>query len=415
MGFRTAAETYFVQSLFRRFYENRYVDVYVPTEIARREFGYMPFGHRVMVRHLSFKSFEELRRTLAREAPQHVYRSAAIYQFPQAPMEEKGWERAELIFDIDADHLGTTCLKNHDYVLCLGCGVVLEVKQPACPSCGSGEVTDVKMVCDTCLQAAKAEISKLVSFMEEDFGISHDSYVLNYSGNRGYHLAVTAEEVMGLDRYARQEIVDYVSGAHIDFRFYGLPVTGRGEKGPGYTDGGWAGRCAREALKVLNSIAAGDGLLRAKVLQRVGDGGLRGLSEVARYWADGPRWDLLKTGRRFPQLETIFELAVDSAAVHVDTVVTTDVHRILRLADSLNGKTGLKACRVDINRLEDFDPLNDAVALDKEPEVYVWVVRCPEFRLAGEKYGPFKNEKAMLPAHVAAYLLCRGVARLVKE
>jgi DNA primase small subunit len=415
MGFRTAAETYFVQSLFRRFYENRYVDVYVPSEIARREFGYMPFGHKVMVRHLSFKSFDELRRMLAKEVPLHVYRSAALYQYPQAPMEEKGWEGAELVFDIDADHLGTPCLKTHDYILCLGCGNVLESKQTACSSCGSAEILDVKMVCDTCLQAAKTEMAKLIGFMEDDFGISPSSFILNYSGNRGYHLAVTAEEVMGLDRYARQEIVDYVSGSHIDMRFLGLPVTKHGETGPGYTDKGWAGRAAREAYAVLNRLAAGDEFLSPKALQRMGDSGLRGLSGVARYWSDIPRWDLLKTGKRSPQLETVFELAVENAGVHIDTVVTTDVHRILRLADSLNGKTGLKACRIDVNSFEDFDPLNDAVALDQEPEVTVRIVRCPEFRLAGDKYGPYRDEKVRLPAYAAAYLLCRGLAKLVKD
>ncbi len=415
MGFKTAAETYFVQSLFRRFYENRYVDVYVPSEIARREFGYMPFGHKVMVRHLSFKSFDELRRMLAKEAPLHVYRSAALYQYPQAPMEEKGWEGAELVFDIDADHLGTQCLKTHDYILCLGCGMVLEAKQTSCSSCGSAEILDVKMVCDTCLQAAKTEMAKLISFMEDDFGISTSSFILNYSGNRGYHLAVTAEEVMDLDRYARQEIVDYVSGSHIDLRFFGLPVTKRDETGPDYTDRGWAGRFAREACAVLNRLAGGDEFLRSKALLRMSETALRELSEVVKYWSDAPRWDLLKTGKRSPQLETVFELAVENAGVHIDTVVTTDVHRILRLADSLNGKTGLKACRIDVNSFEDFDPLNQAVALDQEPVVTVKIVRCPEFHLDGNKYGPYKDEKARLPAYAAAYLLCRGLAKLVKD
>ncbi|MCS6769185.1 MAG: hypothetical protein NZ570_01955, partial [Candidatus Caldarchaeum sp.] len=207
MSFRGAAEAQFVQRLFRNYYEKRYTDPYRPQNIDRREFGYTPFDRKIMVRHLSFRAFEELRKTLAREAPLHVYRSAALYQYPQAPMEEKGWMGAELIFDIDADHLETSCKKTHDYFLCSSCHAVYSEKNTRCTVCNN-PLTEVNTVCGVCLGKAKKEMTKLLSFLVEDLGLDKSSMTLSFSGNRGYHLAVSSEEVMNLDRSARQEIVE---------------------------------------------------------------------------------------------------------------------------------------------------------------------------------------------------------------
>ena len=59
-----------------------------------------------MRRHKAFNSEGELKDYLASMPPAHAYHSAAYYQYPQAPtMLEKKWQGADLIFDLDADHL----------------------------------------------------------------------------------------------------------------------------------------------------------------------------------------------------------------------------------------------------------------------------------------------------------------------
>ncbi len=409
MSFRSPSEARFVQRLFRRYYEKEYTNPFIPSDFEKREFGYMPFGQKIMVRHISFKTFEELKKTLVNEAPLHVYRSAAVYMFPQAPMEEKGWVGSELIFDIDADHLETKCKRIHDYFQCLSCGSLAPDKASKCTTC-DGEIIDVKMVCDLCLNKAKDEMRKLIDFLTSDFGMDPSTMTLSFSGNRGYHLAVKGEEVMELDRAARQEIVEYITGTHIDMRFYGLPGAG-----PGFEDHGWGGRIARGSLAILTKLAAGDDETVEKISTYLNPREVSKMAELARYWKDRPRWDLLKTGKRSSKLEALIKMAVEYSASHVDTVVTTDVHRLLRLSDTLNGKTALKACTIKINDLDTFDPLRDSVALDRMEQVEIRVFKMPAFKLGGETFGPFGNEVVKLPIYAAAYILCKGLGLIMER
>ncbi|MEM4302818.1 MAG: DNA primase small subunit PriS [Candidatus Caldarchaeum sp.] len=415
MSFRGPAEASFVQHLFRNYYEKHYTNPFIPTHFDRREFGYMLFGQKIMVRHLAFKSFEELKKTLAKEGPLHVYRSAAIYQYPQAPMEEKGWTGAELIFDIDADHLKTSCKQVHDYYLCVGCGSVLGSKTGKCPKCGNEDAAEIKMVCDECLSKTKKEMEKLVDFLVMDFGIETSAMVLSFSGNRGYHLAVCSEQVMELDRASRLEIVEYITGAHVELRRHGLSLISGDKSGPGFQDAGWGGRIARGCRSLLDRLSAGGEEVRKELSMHLKPKDLSNMAELARYWRDSPRWDLLKTGRRSPYLETLARLAIEDSASHIDTVVTTDVHRLLRLSDTLNGKTGLKACTVKLDDFHSFNPLNDSVVFDSEQCVEVRVLPTPAFQIGDERYGPYNNEVVKLPVYVAVYLLCRGLAMMVKR
>src|SRR5580693_2242003 len=78
-----------------------------PRAIARREFALFPFTSETMMRrHSAYPSVEEFRGYFRREAPRHAYYSSAYYEHPDHPkMAEKEWLGADLIFDLDADHL----------------------------------------------------------------------------------------------------------------------------------------------------------------------------------------------------------------------------------------------------------------------------------------------------------------------
>ncbi len=94
-----------VEVFFRNFYRN-YAKFDVDA-VERREFAFQRFGGG-MVRHNAFKTLEELRRFVTEKAPRHIYHSAAYYERPgEEDMERKGWLGADLIFDIDGDHLDT--------------------------------------------------------------------------------------------------------------------------------------------------------------------------------------------------------------------------------------------------------------------------------------------------------------------
>ena len=100
-------------------------------------------------------------------------------------------------------------------------------------------------------------------------------------------------------------------------------------------------------------------------------------------------------------------------SANVDTVVTTDIHRLIRMAGTLHGKTGLKKVEFPVARLADFNPFKEAVAF-KEGEVKVSVSDAPEFRLGGNLFGPYRRQEVKLPTAAAVLLICKGRAEVVK-
>ena len=56
-----------------------------------------------------------MRDFLKKNVPSHVYHSAAYYEIPGAPtMAKKNWLGADLVFDLDADHLeGSESMEYH--------------------------------------------------------------------------------------------------------------------------------------------------------------------------------------------------------------------------------------------------------------------------------------------------------------
>ena len=94
----------FIKDKFREYYKTSEIEL--PDRFGRREFAFVFFGGKGMVRHLSFDRKKNLKNFLIEKVPAHVYYSTAYYQTPNAStMQEKNWMGAELIFDLDSDHL----------------------------------------------------------------------------------------------------------------------------------------------------------------------------------------------------------------------------------------------------------------------------------------------------------------------
>ena len=399
MSFLRSEDAAFVQKYFKQYYLGK-PEVYIPERLPEREFGYFTFRERMMVRHLSFNSAEELLDLLGEKAPLHVYHSSAFYRYPRAPMEEKGWLGSELVFDIDADHLETRCGKSHDFKVCGNCLEAFPADAERCPRCG-GQLEKVEWVCGDCLEAARSEARKLLEILESDLGFRRIR--LAFSGNRGYHVAVSDEEILDLDQRERREIIDYIAGAGLSFRLLGLE--GRGAA-PDVAEPGWRGRIARSAIELVVS-GESEEIRRLARASKVRDLE-REVERLRELIGDSFPWSSLKPSIR----RVLAEAARENAAAHVDVVVTQDVHRLMRLMGSLNGKTGLKASAIDPNDLDDFDPSFDPVALPMDEEVHVNLIKSHELEVGGFRLEPTSNRILRLPIAVAILLLCRGAATL---
>ena len=99
-----------------------------------------------------------------------------------------------------------------------------------------------------------------------------------------------------------------------------------------------------------------------------------------------------------------------SQTAAVDTVVTTDIHRLIRLPGTLHGKTGLKVTKISLDDLDCFDPLNDSIVFDGNKKIFINEAPC--FRIGKETFGPYKQETIELPMAVVIYLICKGVANI---
>jgi len=97
----------------------------------------------------------------------------------------------------------------------------------------------------------------------------------------------------------------------------------------------------------------------------------------------------------------------------IDTVVTTDIHRLIRLTGTLHGKTGFKKVEFSVSDLDDFDPFKSAIAF-KGSAVTVFVSDAPEFRIGDEIFGPYKIQKVELPTAAALLLVCKSRAEVLE-
>lgn len=395
----------FVQSMFREYYARDLTlgeSVRIP---EAREYGFASF-EGWMLRHKSFRNRNELTSFLRDCVPRDAYFSCAYYEEPEAEMEKKGWLGADLVFDIDADHIPTLCDKIHDEWTCGKCGFVGRGIVPQnCPACGSEKFTDSTWPCEVCLASAKSETVKLLDVLMGDFGFSEREMHVFFSGHRGYHVHVEAEAVKSLDAVARKEIVDYVLGLGFDAAFYELNSKGLGSSDLKHS--GWRGRVVKGFSFILE--ARPEDFKNIGLKRNVVEALTKNKNAIVQSWNTSNPYTVKGMG---PETwRKIVEYSVKSQSANVDTVVTTDIHRLIRLAGTLHGKTGLKKMEFPVSTIDDFDPFKSAVAF-REGTVTILVSNAPQFRLGDKTYGPYKKQRIELPTAVAILLLCRKRAEI---
>ncbi len=404
-----ASEQY-VTEQFIRYYASNHQIVEAPPDIRQREFGFLSFGGKSMFRHVSFDDAQQLRRYLRDYGPAHTYFSAAYYKDPRADMAYKGWLGADLVFDIDADHFDLPCQRVHDRWRCRTCGEEGKGHPPeTCTECGKAAFEEESWLCEECLDAAKYEAQKLLDILIQDFGFSQSGELsVNFSGNRGYHVHVRSPTIKGMGQPARREVVDYMLGIGLEAEYHGFSKRAVGG-GSTLAGGGWRGRSVKALYDFVGHVtpeALKSFKLRKGAVQNI----LENREEILRLLTERHP-SAIKKYVDGKALEKLMEAAVKEQASAVDTVVTTDLRRLIRLPNTLHGKTGWLSKAVPIDDLADYDPLSEAIAFTEGTE-NVYVRRSPEIRIGDDTYGPYEDEWVELPLAAAMFLLCRKVARV---
>ncbi|ALU12691.1 hypothetical protein EYM_06490 [Ignicoccus islandicus DSM 13165] len=337
--------------MFSKYYSKAKLEP--PDDLPEREVALQTFSG-VMIRHLAVRSVEELRKIVIEKKGAHLFVSTASYEDPGAPsMDEKGWKRADLQFDIDVDHF-EGC--KGDYKIC---------KDEVVPVNEDCEGKVIGIVPERCIERGFEEVKKLEKVLKKYLSI--ENFEIHFSGNRGFHLIArgTPYDFEGSD--LRREIVDFVTGNLFDL---GKICIKSNCVIPKSWEPGWRGRLG-EALELMLPS------------------GLKTWSEV-----DDPKG----------VLERAFELA----KVDVDEQVTVDTSRLLRVPGSLHGKSGLRVVKVYSNfsygpHLSPFHGL----------ETYVQAKYSIDMKVFGERIVLSKGEKASFDGAIGVMLALRGLVELI--
>ncbi len=399
----------FVMTAFSRHY--REAPLLVPDRFAKREFGFMFFDRDFVMRHLGFQSRATLKKYLVDQVPSHAYYSCAYYEKPDAPtMSQKNWLGADLIFDLDADHVE-----------------------------GAKDLPYEKM-----LERVKEEVKRLIDeFLLGDLGFSQDNLKIVFSGGRGYHVHINDPKVLQLNSHERREIVDYVTGTDLDMDWV-FPATpfelGRFKDRvgseykrqlPSPDEGGWRARIRRGMDALLDELEKLDRTEAEKRIKEIVSGSEK---EIGEKTIGGLYKDLFvgKQGRRGVdrmRAENTFEvfsekrhadafLAIVELRVKVrmrgetDEPVTSDIKRLIRLPSSLHGKTGFEVMPMTRERLDEFNPFRDAVprAFGDDP-VKIICEKAASFSLREDSFSLDVGVNEV-PEYAAVYSVCRRLAKI---
>jgi DNA primase small subunit len=402
VNFRTKQ---YLRKRFGDYYENSRLTL--PPELTRREWGFIFFDEMpevVMRRHKAFSSQSEALEYLRSMAPAHVYHSTAYYQFPgAATMKEKQWQGADLIFDLDADHLPPD-VRGKSY--------------------------------KEMLEAVKKETSKLLDFLLEDFGFSEDNVSIAFSGGRGYHIHVRDTKVLSLESAERREIVDYVSGTGFDYDsvLYKRKTKWKVHDGMKHHPMAhetvyemaemptWGKRVAKETIEFLDKIRLLEfeqGLEELKKIEGITTSNAKKLIKKLQSFESSEELSqtILGEGLDTKSMRPVRLYIIKNMGAHVegntDEPVTADIRRLIRMPSSLHGGSGMRVVLLTFADFKKFEPLNHAVVFsEKEIKVEVLSPLKPRHSMIEMKGKPFPVTEGIntMPEYVAIYLMCQGAA-----
>lgn len=369
----------FVRQRFSEYYEKAVL--LLPPSMEQREWGFVllspgyPEIH--MRRHIGFPGKDDATSYIRNLVPAHVYYSVAYYERPDAPtMKEKGWCGADVIFDLDADHI---------------------MRGPF----------------DAMLARVKAETEKLLAMLTDELGIDKNAIELVFSGGRGYHVHIRDIAMRSWGSAERRELIDYVCGTGID------PSVMLSGKTP--ADNGWRLRYRTTLLSYLRWIAGlpeNEAIAHLSAVPGIGKSTAEKIRKnCAAMAADIERPHNSPLLKKYPGLAELitaeegeFIRRLKGTAALADEPVTTDTKRLIRMPTSLHGGSGMRVQPVELRNFASFNPLTDAVVFGtRNVKVDVTVPRPTP--LLGSTYQLAKGITTV-PEAVAVFLCCRGMAEI---
>ncbi len=389
---------------FGEYYRN--AELWNPPRIRMREWMLAPFGNNKPLRHKSFNSVNNLRDFLVNRTPASVFYSTAYWNDPnQLKMSDKGWKGADLIFDLDGDHLPHINPYNFPEML----EIIREYAW-----------------------------NLWNDFLQPDFGFNEKYLQVTFSGHRGFHLHYRDPNIFHLDSSARRELVNHIRGNSVD-------VDKSRNKDGWRNSNGWPKRVeegCKNLIEKIDFINKNQNSLKAKkatksLLESMGDKYMTKSKKpkaafnnmMEKFKAKGVKEQVMtgKLDRLGVQEKKAFEdlIKADQSIIlsksgETDEPVTVDVRRVIRYPTSLHGKSGLKVTEFPLERLDPdnknkFDPLTEAVAFGKGKSVKLEImIDEGNIRIKDNEYELENGKIIEVNEDVASFLILKNWARINK-
>jgi len=381
---QNSQEAMFLKKHFASFYSKNKITS-VP-EVNHREFGFGLFKKKIANRNMSFSSEGEMNSFLREASPLFFSYSNAYYNFPaRTPTIAKGLIGADIIYEFDADELG------------------LEVE----------EINGVQWFMSNHLEEAKKQVFRLVDFIENDFGFPASELKINFSGKAGYHVHLRADNIKHLNKQARIELVDYLTGHNLDFEKLGFDFAKHYAPLQKNSKGLWQ----RRLMSGMKTYFENDSKLIAKTCGAPQKKLALLTADKKKLFDSFDKGLLLRLdGKKSSDFwkNVLFEvLKVQRSPI--DRQTSIDLSKIIRVPETLHGDTGMIAKTIPLEKLKDFNPFVDAVVFDEKfsgERVKVHITKTPKFTLLGKEFGPFEETDEVLPLYCAIFLIGKGSAVL---
>ncbi|MBT4059450.1 MAG: hypothetical protein HOE69_03990 [Euryarchaeota archaeon] len=376
-------------------------DYWFPPRLRTRECMFQGWASNLFDRHINFDTPKGVLQYLQQRGPKSCFYSTAYYGKPlERKMADKDWKGADLIFDLDGDHLAHVDPYNFPEML--------EIIQQ--------QAWDLWH-----------------EFLQPEFGFSEDYLHVTFSGHRGFHLHYREPSTLGLDSAARRELVNHIRGE-------GVEVSAL-MNNSAHT--GWKNRLdsgtnsildkldianqdnadGRKMLKELCDIIKQQSQSPSSQVKSCGPTKMATIAASVQHRerraniASGNFHGLGKNAHVFLELVKGDRSLILGSAGETDEAVTVDIKRQIRWPNSLNGKCGMQVVTLPLERLlpdgpNAFDAIEEALPYfdDKSREIQITVERCI-LKIDGETQEFSQGDTLIANSNIDTFLTLKGWGR----
>ncbi len=399
---------------FKEYYLKNTVSCVV--DISKREFGIGTFHSKISQRHLSFNNLEAFNTYLRITAPFHISYSTSYFTFPdRRPMNTKQWEGSDIVYEFDSDDFDLPCHDRHNTWVCKdsNCGEWGYGNLTLCPKCNNPtEIT--QWTCDECLNKAKEDTLRLIDFLEKEFKLDPRTFIISFSGSKGYHVRITDKSILSLPKSARLQMMNYILANDLDLVKLGFIKEKKIWKIPPVNNAfGWTKKILSSIINILSTYTEKQLISvftlspkKAKIVFETKEDILNKM-----YHNNIMSVNFSGSDKFF---EDLISFIINKTRLKIDPQSSSDIYKIMRVPETIHGGSGFLSTYIkNKDDLKLFDPFKTPVVLKSEVLKKIILLKpTPTFRLIDEIYGPFKKDDVLnLPEHVSIFLVLKGVAK----